>query len=96
MKDDQRKMVVVAPDPIRIEVPIFGCPVPTVTWIRCSDESLVFEDDRTKMESGKTYTKLVIESSNRSTDSGKYKLVLKNTEGQAECIINVSVYGKSV
>lgn len=92
--DEKRKLIITEPDTIRVSVPIFGNPAPSASWIRCNDEKVMVKDERTEVECGATYTSLKISSTSRSVDSGDYKLVLQNTEGQVECDFHVAVFGK--
>ncbi|CAF1402962.1 unnamed protein product, partial [Adineta steineri] len=84
----RKEIHVKAGEPLTIDLPIDGSPTPTITWIK--DGELVQATRDTQLEHDDTHAKLHKPISKRS-DTGKYKIQLKNDSGEDECDINVIV-----
>lgn len=76
---------------IEAHIPIFGAPLPEVTWI--FKEDMLKESDRISISQNEESTTLVIKSAKKS-DSGQYELKLKNEHGEKSSIIQVVVLDK--
>ncbi|CAF4536552.1 unnamed protein product [Rotaria sp. Silwood1] len=84
----KKEIRVKAGEPLTIDLPINGSPIPTVTWTK--DGEPVQSTRDTQLENDDVHAKLHKPSAQRS-DTGKYKVQLKNDSGEDECDINVIV-----
>lgn len=80
-----------AGDPLSINVPLTGSPVPTTSWT-INDKPLPFSN-RIQALSGEESVGLSIPVTQRS-DSGKYTITAKNDYGEDSADMTVVVYGK--
>ncbi|CAF4189098.1 unnamed protein product [Rotaria sp. Silwood2] len=87
----KKEIRIKAGEPLTIDLPINGSPTPTITWTKDSESVQVTRD--TQLESDDVHAKLHKPSSKR-TDTGKYKVQLKNDSGEDECDIDVIVLDK--
>lgn len=87
-----KEIKVKAGDPLDINVPWEGYPVPTAEWIKDGATPLK-ADPLVKIESDAAHTQLLIPSSRRS-DSGNYTINAKNDYGDATATVKVTVIDK--
>ncbi|CAF1142161.1 unnamed protein product [Rotaria sordida] len=87
----KKEIRVKAGEPLTIDLPISGSPTPTVTWAKDGEPVQPTRD--TQLESDDVHAKLHKPSAKRS-DTGKYKVQLKNDSGEDECDIDVIVLDK--
>jgi len=80
-----------AGEPLTIDLPISGAPTPTITWTK--DGAPIEPSRDTQLENNDVHSKLHKPASKR-TDTGKYKVHLKNDSGEDECDIDVIVLDK--
>ncbi|XP_047102318.1 twitchin isoform X3 [Schistocerca piceifrons] len=86
-----RKLKVRAGEPINIQIPLSGAPLPTVEWTKNSIK--LPESNRITAETASDNTHLRIDSSTRN-DSGKYTVTAKNDFGKDSADIEVIVVDK--
>lgn len=77
---------------VRLNIPIIGKPIPVVIWKK--GENLTLTDSgRISFESTAASTTLLIRDCQRS-DADKYTIILKNSAGTKESVVNIKVVGK--
>ena len=81
-------------DKIVFEIILIADPAPEITWYHGDD--LINSDNRHNMlmsNDGTTYTIIMELSDLEPDDGGKYKVVTKNTAGEATANLNLNVPG---
>ncbi|KAI3379405.1 hypothetical protein SNEBB_010472 [Seison nebaliae] len=86
-----KELRVKAGEPIDIELPIDGSPIPEVEWFK--DGEPIKVGDRASLSSDEEKAKLHVPRASKD-DMGKYKCILKNSSGEAEIEIPVVVLDK--
>ena len=76
----------------KIEIPFSANPTPEVTW-SFNGGALPVDARRIKQETILGMTSLVL-AKIKMTESGKYRILLKNEFGDAEFTFNIKVIGK--
>uniref|UniRef100_A0A8C3UVN8 Myosin binding protein C2 n=1 Tax=Catharus ustulatus TaxID=91951 RepID=A0A8C3UVN8_CATUS len=87
-KDTENTLVVVAGNKLRLDVPISGEPLPTVTWTK--DGQLSGKEGRVRLEEKHELSSLVIESAERG-DEGRYQIKVTNPAGEDTAAITIRV-----
>lgn len=87
--DGLKNIVVKKGRPVRYEINFGAEPPPEITWI-ANDQELRCITDKCEIEKGEKRTTLLVTNTTRA-DSGKYKLILKNSSGQIESVADVVV-----
>ncbi|GLH11531.1 Titin, partial [Gryllus bimaculatus] len=86
-----KKIKVRAGEPINIQIPLSGAPIPTIDWTK--NTTRLPESNRISMNTTSDSTQLRIEASTRK-DSGKYTITAKNDYGRDSADIEVIVVDK--
>lgn len=87
--DGLKNIVVKKGRPIRYEIAFNGEPPPEITWI-ANDQELRCITDKCEIDNAEKKTTVTITNTTRA-DSGKYKLILKNSCGQVQSEADVVV-----
>lgn len=80
-----------AGEPLDINLPMTGSPIPTVTWLK--GETPLTTNNDLIVEADDSHTRLLIPVSKRS-DSGSYTVKAHNDSGSAEATCRVIVMGE--
>ncbi|CAN8178623.1 unnamed protein product, partial [Coccothraustes coccothraustes] len=88
-RDSENTLVVVAGNKLRLDVPISGEPLPTVTWTKDGQEFSAREG-RVRLEDRQQLSSFVIESAERA-DEGRYEIRVTNPAGEDTAAINIRV-----
>ncbi|XP_074387748.1 myosin-binding protein C, fast-type [Zonotrichia albicollis] len=88
-KDTENTLVVVAGNKLRLDVPISGEPLPTVTWTKDGQEFSA-KEGRVRLEDKHELSSFVIESAERA-DEGRYEIRVTNPAGEDTAAINIRV-----
>ncbi|XP_014117964.1 PREDICTED: myosin-binding protein C, fast-type [Pseudopodoces humilis] len=88
-RDTEQTLVVVAGNKLRLDVPISGEPLPTVTWTK---DGQVFScpEGRVRLEEKHGLSSLVVESAERG-DEGRYEIRVTNPAGEDTAAITIRV-----
>ncbi|XP_066065270.1 myosin-binding protein C, fast-type-like [Chamaea fasciata] len=88
-KDTENTLVVVAGNKLRLDVPISGEPLPTVTWSKDGQE-FSGREGRVRLEEKHGLSSFVIESAERG-DEGRYLIRVTNPAGEDTAAISIRV-----